>query len=148
MAGEHVPNGEGRDGNGGNGDGCESELPAGLRIRGQPQPGRGRPSDAPGWPGVPLPDIPPAELFGRAVRFLRRGRKIILADLAARAGISLGRLSGIEQGKYVRWQRAADPIAQALDFPDAAALLLQFYGRDLPAADPHDLLQERRGGDP
>jgi transcriptional regulator with XRE-family HTH domain len=80
------------------------------------------------------------------VRYLRRGRKVRLVDLAARAGISLGRLSAIETGKYVAWHRAADRIAVALDFRDAADLLARFYGQDLPVADPGELLRERPDG--
>ena len=80
------------------------------------------------------------------MRYLRNGRGVHQTDLAARAGISLGRLSGIENGDYVAWRRAADRIAQALDFEGAADLLLRFYGKDLPAADAGDLLKEPLDG--
>lgn len=126
-------------GNGVNGDRAD------YRIRGQPQPGGRRGTNGPGGPGGPgvrLPDLPPGQLFGRAVRFLRRGRAMVQVDLAARAGISLGRLSGIETGEYVAWRRAADRLARALDFEDAADLLLRFYGKDLPVADVRILLEE------
>jgi DNA-binding XRE family transcriptional regulator len=111
----------------GNGDGAPQEA----RLWGYPRPGRGRGVGSDGA-GPPLSGYRPAELFGRAIRYLRQGRKLLLVDLAARAGISTGRLSEIENGKYRAWQNAADEIARALDFPDAQALLRAFYGADYP----------------
>lgn len=118
-----------------------------YRIRGHPQPPARRNGDGPETPGPGLAEMRPGEVFGRAVRFLRRGRRVRQIDLAARAGISLGRLSEIERGEYVAWRRAADKLAQALDFADAAELLLRFYGKDLPAADARALLDEAPDGD-
>lgn len=113
-----------------------------YRIRGQPQPPGRRSGAGAEGPPVDLRELTPGEVFGRAVWFLRRGRRVRQVDLCARAGIALGRLSEIETGKYVAWRRAADKLAVALDFADAADLLLRFYGKDLPAADARDLLAE------
>jgi transcriptional regulator with XRE-family HTH domain len=83
--------------------------------------------------GETLDGLSPQELFGRAVRFVRRLRRVRQVDLAARAGVSLGRLSAIEAGKYNAWLRAAHRLAQALDFADALELIERAYGQDLPA---------------
>jgi transcriptional regulator with XRE-family HTH domain len=91
-------------------------------------PGNNGPADA-------VRKLGPEELFGRAVHFLRLGRGLRLSDLAARAGMSIGRLSGIENGKYAAWRGSADAVARALSFPDAQALLIAFYGDDYPPAD-------------
>ena len=129
-----------------NGADHDNGEPLEARIRGRPQPaGRGR-RCGPHGPSVDLTTLSPGELFGRAVRYLRNGRGVHQTDLAARAGISLGRLSGIENAEYVAWRRAADRIAVALDFADAGELLLRFYGADLPVADPGDLLREPPDG--
>lgn len=133
---------------------CDDETsidPGALRIRGQPRPtGRRDGNGGAQGPDVDLGDLNPAQLFGRAVRFLRRGRGVKQVDLAARAHISLGRLSGIERGEYAAWRLAADRLAVALDFPDARELLRRFYGNDLPTGDPGDLLDggpDRPDGD-
>jgi len=118
-----------------------------YRIRGHPQPPVRRNGDGPETPGPGLAEMGPGEVFGRAVRYLRRGRRVRQIDLAARAAISLGRLSEIERGEYVAWRRAADRLAHALDFADAAELLLRFYGKDLPAADARSLLDDAPDGD-
>jgi hypothetical protein len=123
---------------------CDDETtidPGALRIRGQPRaPLRRDGNGGAQGPDVDLRDKTPAQLFGRAVYFLRRGRGVRQVDLAARASVSLGRLSGIERGEYAAWRRAADRLAVALDFPDARELLRRFYGNDLPTGDPADLL--------
>jgi hypothetical protein len=106
-------------------------APQEARLWGYPRPGRGRGVGSDGA-GPPLSGYRPAELFGRAVLYLRRGRKLRLVDLAARAGVSTGRLSEIENAKYPSWRNAADAIARALDFPDAETLLRAFYGADYP----------------
>lgn len=105
--------------------------PSELRLWGYPRPGRGRGVGANG-PGAPLSGYRTEELFGRAVHYLRLGRKLRLVDLATRAGISVGRLSEIENAKSPGWRNAADAIARALDFPAAEALLRAFYGADYP----------------
>jgi transcriptional regulator with XRE-family HTH domain len=83
----------------------------------------------------------PAELFGRAVRYLRKARALRQGDLAARAGISLGRLSAIEHGTYKAWEGSRRLLAEALDFPGPegpAALLRAVYGNDYPPGDRAD----------
>jgi hypothetical protein len=122
--------------------------PLGMRIRGQPTPGPRRGDDGGNGAQPSLQAMSPAELFARAVRFLRRGRRLRQVDLCARAGMSIGRLSGIEAGEYAAWRGSADQLARALDFPGAVELLLGFYGSDLPVADARSLLEGPADGDP
>ncbi len=114
-------------------DGGGNGAPGELRRWGPPRSDRRR-GDGPPGPGSSLAGYRRRELFGRAVRFLRKARRLRLVDLAPRAGVSLGRLSEIENGVYPSWQGAADDLARALDLPDAAALLRAVYGRDYPSA--------------
>ena len=125
----------------GNGAGQPDEEPADYRLHGQPRlPGRRGGPPAHKVSDVDLQGLSPAQLFGRAVWFLRKGRGVHLVDLAARASISPGQLSAIENAKYKTWRGAADRIAHGLHFGDAAELLLRFYGSDLPVADVRVLL--------
>ncbi len=115
-----------------------AEAPAEYRLRGEPRrPGRrGREP----WEGgdVDLGRMTPAELFGRAVRYLRKARTLRQSDLAARAGISLGRLSAIEHGTYQAWEGSRALLARALDFDTPGALLTAVYGNDYPPGDRAD----------
>jgi len=122
--------------------------PLGMRIRGQPTPAPRRGNGGDDGPQPGLREMSPGELFGRAVRFLRRGRRMRQVDLSARAGMSIGRLSGIEVGEYSAWRGSADQLARALDFADAADLLVRFYGKDLPVSDARSLLEGPVNGDP
>jgi len=115
---------------GGNGEAWE------VRLWGFPRPGGVRRGPGNDGPADAVRKLGPEELFGRAVHFLRLCRGLRLEDLAARAGMSIGRLSGIENGKYRAWRGSADAVAQALTFPDARALLDAVYGDDYPPADP------------
>src|SRR5947208_9612671 len=59
---------------------------------------------------------------GRRLRALRLERKLSLADLAARTGISIGALSQIERGMSSLRVRVIWPLAAALDV-DPSALI-------------------------
>ena len=62
------------------------------------------------------PDIHEADLrVGRRIRALRLERNLSLADLAARAGVSIGALSQIERGMSSLRVRVIWPLAAALD---------------------------------
>ena len=52
---------------------------------------------------------------GRRVRALRLERNLSLADLASRAGISIGALSQVERGMSSLRVRVIWPLAAALD---------------------------------
>lgn len=60
---------------------------------------------------------------GRRVRALRLARNLSLADLAARAGISIGALSQIERGLTSLRVRVIWPLAAALDVPPSALIV-------------------------
>src|SRR4051794_21980203 len=64
---------------------------------------------------------------GRRVRALRLERKLSLADLAARTGISIGALSQIERGMSSLRVRVIWPLAAALDVEPSALIV---YGGD------------------
>ena len=59
---------------------------------------------------------------GRRVRALRLERKLSLADLAARAGVSIGALSQIERGLSSLRVRVIWPLAAALDIEPSALI--------------------------
>jgi transcriptional regulator with XRE-family HTH domain len=59
---------------------------------------------------------------GRRVRALRLERNLSLADLAARAGISIGQLSQIERGMSSLRVRVIWPLAAALDIEPSALI--------------------------
>lgn len=59
---------------------------------------------------------------GRRVRALRLERNLSLADLAARAGISIGALSQIERGMSSLRVRVIWPLAAALDIEPSALI--------------------------
>jgi transcriptional regulator with XRE-family HTH domain len=61
-------------------------------------------------------------LVGRRVRALRLERNLSLADLAARAGISIGALSQIERGMSSLRVRVIWPLAAALDVEPSALI--------------------------
>lgn len=60
---------------------------------------------------------------GRRVRALRLERKMSLADLAARAGISIGALSQIERGMSSLRVKVIWPLAAALDVEPSALIV-------------------------
>ncbi len=60
---------------------------------------------------------------GRRVRALRIARNLSLADLAARAGISIGALSQIERGMTSLRVRVIWPLAAALDVEPSALIV-------------------------
>ncbi|MDQ0511746.1 helix-turn-helix domain-containing protein [Ancylobacter amanitiformis] len=60
---------------------------------------------------------------GRRVRALRLARNLSLADLAARAGISIGALSQIERGMTSLRVRVIWPLAAALDVEPSALIV-------------------------
>lgn len=59
---------------------------------------------------------------GRRVRALRLERNLSLADLAARAGVSIGALSQIERGMSSLRVRVIWPLAAALDIEPSALI--------------------------
>lgn len=59
---------------------------------------------------------------GRRLRALRLERKLSLADLAARAGVSIGALSQIERGLSSLRVRVIWPLAAALDVEPSALI--------------------------
>jgi transcriptional regulator with XRE-family HTH domain len=61
-------------------------------------------------------------LVGRRVRALRLERKLSLAELAAKAGISIGALSQIERGMSSLRVRVIWPLAAALDIEPSALI--------------------------
>ncbi|BBE72805.1 cupin domain-containing protein [Oharaeibacter diazotrophicus] len=61
--------------------------------------------------------------LGRRVRALRLERNLSLADLAARAGISIGALSQIERGMTSLRVRVIWPLAAALDVEPSALIV-------------------------
>lgn len=76
-----------------------------------------------GQPEAPAPDIHEADLrVGRRVRALRLQRNLSLADLAERAGISIGALSQIERGMTSLRVRVIWPLATALDIEPSALI--------------------------
>src|SRR5438874_5261713 len=60
---------------------------------------------------------------GRRVRALRLERKLSLADLAAKTGISIGALSQIERGMSSLRVRVIWPLAAALDVEPSALIV-------------------------
>jgi transcriptional regulator with XRE-family HTH domain len=60
---------------------------------------------------------------GRRVRALRLERQLSLADLAAKAGISIGALSQIERGMSSLRVRVIWPLAAALDIEPSALIV-------------------------
>lgn len=60
---------------------------------------------------------------GRRVRALRLARNLSLADLAAKAGISIGALSQIERGMTSLRVRVIWPLAAALDVEPSALIV-------------------------
>src|SRR6476619_573208 len=70
------------------------------------------------------PDAGNADVrVGRRVRALRLERKLSLADLAARTGISIGALSQIERGLSSLRVRVIWPLAAALDVEPSACIV-------------------------
>ncbi|TIW70959.1 MAG: helix-turn-helix transcriptional regulator, partial [Mesorhizobium sp.] len=59
---------------------------------------------------------------GRRVRALRLERNLSLADLAAKAGISIGALSQIERGMSSLRVKVIWPLAAALDIEPSALI--------------------------
>ncbi|MDG4908965.1 helix-turn-helix transcriptional regulator, partial [Mesorhizobium sp. WSM4898] len=59
---------------------------------------------------------------GRRVRALRLERKLSLAELAAKAGISIGALSQIERGMSSLRVKVIWPLAAALDIEPSALI--------------------------
>ena len=59
---------------------------------------------------------------GRRVRALRLERKLSLADLAAKAGVSIGALSQIERGMSSLRVKVIWPLAAALDIEPSALI--------------------------
>src|SRR3954471_23347906 len=59
---------------------------------------------------------------GRRVRALRLERNLSLADLAARAGVSIGALSQIERGMSSLRVKVIWPLAAALDIEPSALI--------------------------
>jgi len=76
-------------------------------------------ADARGGSEINHPDV----RVGRRVRALRLARRMSLADLAAKASISIGALSQIERGMSSLRVRVIWPLAAALDV-DPAALIV------------------------
>jgi transcriptional regulator with XRE-family HTH domain len=68
-------------------------------------------------------------LVGRRVRALRLERRLSLADLAAKTGISIGALSQIERGMSSLRVRVIWPLAAALEV-EPSALVAENYGAD------------------
>ena len=61
-------------------------------------------------------------LVGRRVRALRLERRLSLAELAGKAGISIGALSQIERGMSSLRVRVIWPLAAALDIEPSALM--------------------------
>ena len=76
-------------------------------------------ASATGGTEIDHPDV----LVGRRVRALRLARRMSLADLAAKASISIGALSQIERGMSSLRVRVIWPLAAALDV-DPTALIV------------------------